>query len=121
MKGMASGQLWFFPPPKPLIERFGEDFFRQLPARPGVYFMCGATEGVLYVGRTKNLRKRLSSYRVANPERFPRRVIRWLNQVTRIEFDECATELAAQQREEWLICVLSPRFNRSGKIWASDY
>jgi excinuclease UvrABC nuclease subunit len=62
---MAAGQLWLFPPPKPLVERFGEDFFRALPPVPGVYLMCGATEGVLYVGKAKNLRKRLSSYRVA--------------------------------------------------------
>jgi excinuclease UvrABC nuclease subunit len=58
---MASGQLWLFDPPKPLVERFRDDFFRALPSRPGVYFMCGETEGVLYVGKARNLRKRLSS------------------------------------------------------------
>ena len=47
---MAAGQLWLFPPPKPLVERFGDDFFRALPSGPGVYFMCGTSEGVLYVG-----------------------------------------------------------------------
>ena len=114
---MATGQLWLFPPPRPLLERLGKDFFRQLPARPGVYLMCGAEAGVLYVGRAKNLRKRLSSYRVANPERFPRRMIRLLHRVTRIEYDECANEFAAQEREELLICVLAPPFNRAGKVW----
>jgi len=114
---MAKGQLWLFPPPRPLVERLGEDFFRQLPSRPGVYLMCAAEAGVLYVGRAKNLRRRLSSYRVANPERLPRRMIRLLYRVTRIEYDECADELAAQQREQALICVLAPRFNRAGKVW----
>src|SRR5688572_29679604 len=82
--------------------------------------MCGETEGVLYVGKARNLRKRLSSYRVANSERLPRRIIRLLHRVTRIEFDVCATEEAAIHREELLICVLNPRFNGAGKVWPSS-
>ncbi|HKW28257.1 MAG TPA: nucleotide excision repair endonuclease [Verrucomicrobiae bacterium] len=114
---MATGQLWLFPPPKPLVERLGDDFFRALPSGPGVYFMCGNSEGVLYVGKARNLRKRLASYRVANPERLPRRIVRLLHRVTRIEFDVCPTEEAARHREEQLICVLNPRFNGAGKVW----
>ena len=114
---MSVGQLWLFDPPKPLVERFGEEFFATLPTRPGVYFFCGTGEGVLYVGKARNLRKRLASYRVANPERLSRRIIRLLHQVRRIEWDECATEEAARQREELLICVLAPKFNAAGKVW----
>lgn len=114
---MAAGQLWLFDPPKPLVERLGRDFFRALPSGPGVYFMCGDSEGVLYVGKARNLRQRLSSYRVANPERLPRRIIRLLHRVTRIEFDICPTDEIARQREEQLICVLSPKFNAAGKVW----
>jgi hypothetical protein len=114
---MATGQLWLFDPPKPLVERFGEEFFAALPTGPGVYFFCGAAEGVLYVGKARNLRKRLGSYRVANPERLSRRIIRLLHQVRRIEWDECQTEEAARQREELLICVLAPKFNAAGKVW----
>jgi len=116
MQAMTPGQLWLFDPPRPLIERFGEDFFSALPTGPGVYLMCGVAEGVLYVGKARNLRKRLSSYRVANPERLPRRIIRLLHQVRRIEWDECPTEQAASEREEMLICVLSPKFNAAGKV-----
>jgi hypothetical protein len=115
---MAAGQLWLFDPPKPLVERFGEEFFRALPTGPGVYLMCGETEGVLYVGKARNLRNRLGSYRVANPERLPRRIIRLLHRVRRIEWDECPSEEAASQREELLICVLAPKFNAAGKVWA---
>lgn len=109
--------MWLFPPPKPLVERFGTDFFRTLPQSPGVYFMCGMEGGVLYVGSAKNLRKRLSSYRVANPERMSRRMVRLLHRVRRIEFDECPDEQAARHREEMLICVLTPQFNRAGRVW----
>src|SRR5436190_14920288 len=114
---MATGQLWLFPPPRPLVERLGEDFFKVLPERPGVYLMCGPQCGVLYVGSAKNLRKRLSHYRIVNPERFPRRIVRLLFRVTRIEYDECRSEIAAREREDMLICVLAPPFNRAGKAW----
>jgi excinuclease ABC subunit C len=114
---MAATQLWLFPPPRPLVERFGEEFFRKLPAQPGVYFLCGDQCGVLYVGKAKNLRKRLAQYRVANPEPLPRRIIRLLNQTTRLEFDLCTSESAARFREEELIGALLPGFNRAGKVW----
>jgi excinuclease UvrABC nuclease subunit len=114
---MAAGQLWLFPPPRTLVERFGENFFRELPEQPGVYLFCGVDAGVLYVGKAKNLRKRISSYRVANPERLSRRLIRLLNQVARIEYDICANETIARHREELFISVLAPKFNRAGKVW----
>ena len=38
------------------------------------------------------------------------------HRVTRIEYDVCPDQTAAQWREEWLICVLAPRFNRVGKV-----
>jgi len=113
---MASGQLWLFPPPRPLVDRFGAGFFREIPARPGVYYFCGRNEGVLYVGKAKNLRKRLRSYRVANPERLPRRIVRLLFLVERIEWDVCSDEPAAVQRERVLLRVLQPKFNRANRF-----
>jgi excinuclease UvrABC nuclease subunit len=114
---VRSFQLWLFDHPRPLVDRFGKDFFWQLPKNPGVYFFCGPSEGMLYVGKAKNLRKRLGCYRIANPERLPRRIIRLLHRVTRIEWDECGSESAASFREELLIAVLQPRFNTAGKVW----
>jgi excinuclease UvrABC nuclease subunit len=114
---MSAGQLWLFPPPKPLVDRLGKDFFRDIPEGPGVYFMCGPHAGVLYVGSARNLRKRLQAYRVANPERLPRRIVRLLHRVTRIEVDKCKTAAAARAKEELLICVLCPPFNRAGKVF----
>ena len=103
---MSAGQLWLLPPPRPLVDRLGAEFFRQLPDRPGVYLLCGSQEGVLYVGKAKSLRRRLGSYRVANPERLPRRIIRL-----------CPSEAAACHREELLIVTLQPKFNAAGKVW----
>ena len=66
-------QLLLLPDPRPLVERLGPDFFTKAPQRPGVYVMRDAADRVLYVGKAKNLRKRLGSYRVANPDRLRRR------------------------------------------------
>lgn len=107
-------QQRFWPDPQPLVERLGREFFRNLPERPGVYLMRDASEIVLYVGKAKNLRRRLGSYRVANPERMPRRHLRLLRAVIRIELQECADERAALAREAELLRTLKPRFNRAG-------
>jgi hypothetical protein len=44
---MAVGQQWLFAPARPLVDRLGRKFFRQVPTQPGVYSMrdaCGAWE-----------------------------------------------------------------------------
>lgn len=111
---MTEHQLSFFPPSRPLAERFGVEFFRNVPERPGVYLMCSAEAGVLYVGKAKNLRRRLAAYRSANPERLSRKLRRLLMAVSRIHWDECPDEAAALERERTLLLALRPRFNTIG-------
>jgi len=107
-------QMLLFPDPRPLVERLGLAFFRQAPQCPGVYLMRDAADKVLYVGKAKNLRQRLRSYRVANPERMARRQLRLLRAVDRIEFERCSDERSALERESELLRLLRPRFNRAG-------
>src|SRR5687768_2077461 len=112
--GLMQQQLVMFAPLRPLVERFGVEFFRKVPETPGVYLMCGAREGVLYVGKAKNLRRRLASYRSANLDLTPRKLRRLLCAVERILWDECADEAAALARERELLLALQPRFNTVG-------
>jgi excinuclease UvrABC nuclease subunit len=107
-------QMLLFPDPRPLVERLGQEFFQHAPECPGVYLMRDAADAVLYVGKAKNLRKRLCSYRVANPERMPRRHLRLVRAVHRIELEKCADEQAALARESVLLRSLRPKFNRAG-------
>jgi hypothetical protein len=111
---VPASQPLLFPDPRPLVERLGREFFRQVPEVPGVYLMRDAAEVVLYVGKARNLRKRLTSYRVANPDRMPRRHLRLLRAVERIELQACPDEIAALARESELLLALKPRFNRAG-------
>jgi predicted GIY-YIG superfamily endonuclease len=109
---MAQGLL--FPDPRPLDQRLGTAFFRGAPRRPGVYVMKDAGENVLYVGKARDLKQRLNSYRVANPDRMPRRHLRMVREVARIEFQFCPNESVALRRESKLLRLLKPKFNRAG-------
>ena len=107
-------QLLLFDDPRPLVDRLGRQFFRDAPQCPGVYLMRDEADNVLYVGKARNLRKRLSNYRVANPERLRRRHLKLLGTVARIELEQCEDETAALARESQLLRSLRPRFNRAG-------
>lgn len=108
---MRPEQLCFFKFPRPLLERFGRDFFRNIPKSPGVYIFTGERRRVLYVGQSQNLRERLSYYKNAQPEREPKRIIRLVHQTTGIEVEFCESVEAARLRELALIGQHRPRFN----------
>ena len=113
---VSAVQQLLFPDPRPLVERLGRNFFSSLPRHPGVYLMHDASDAVLYVGKAKDLRQRLGSYRVANPDRMPRRHLRLLRLVERIAWEKCEDESTALRREAQLLLSLKPRFNRAG-VW----
>lgn len=115
---VPAAQPLLFPDPQPLVERLGRDFFLSLPTGPGVYLMRDAGDAVLYVGKAKNLRQRLGSYRVANLDRMGGRHLRLLRSVARIELRACPDETAALAHEAELLRTLKPPFNRAG-TWSS--
>ena len=79
------------------------------PDRPGVYRMLTKQEKVLYVGKAKNLRRRLDSY--AHPERQSTRIQRMISQIERIEIIETKNEAEAFLLENDLIKRLKPYYN----------
>jgi hypothetical protein len=113
---MANAHQWLFEPARPLVDRLGPEFFRQIPACPGVYCMHNTAGAVIYVGKAKDLRRRLGCYRVANPERISRRHLRLMREVVRIEFIPCRSESVALACEARLLRCLKPRYNRAG-VW----
>src|SRR6476619_2328494 len=111
---MSARQQFLFPPERPIVERLGADFFRNLPPCPGVYKMHDASGEIIYIGKARNLRQRLRSYRVANPETLSRRHLRLLQRIARIELELCEDESAALKHEATLIRSHRPKFNRAG-------
>ncbi|MFQ5783323.1 MAG: excinuclease ABC subunit UvrC [Alphaproteobacteria bacterium] len=80
-----------------------------LPSRPGVYRMIAAKGEALYVGKAKNLRKRVAAY--ANPGRLSTRIARMVARTAALEVVTTHTEAEALLLEANLIKRLKPRYN----------
>ena len=79
------------------------------PSSPGVYRMIDANGDVLYVGKAKNIRKRIIAY--ARPTGYDPRIERMIAATAALEFVSTATETEALLLEANLIKRLRPRFN----------
>lgn len=84
-------------------------FARLAPSSPGVYRMIDARGNVLYVGKAKNIRKRVTSY--ARPAAYDARIARMIAATVTLEFVSTRTETEALLLEANLIKRLRPRFN----------
>ena len=79
------------------------------PSSPGVYRMIDAKGDVLYVGKAKNIRKRIIAY--TRPTGYDPRIERMIAATAALEFVSTATETEALLLEANLIKRLRPRFN----------
>lgn len=82
-----------------------------LPLSPGVYLMKDREGGIIYVGKSKHLKKRVSSY-FGYRENRPRKVERMIRQIEDFEYIVVDTELDALLLECQLIKQLQPIYNR---------
>lgn len=80
-----------------------------LPREPGIYRMLDKQRKVLYIGKARNLRKRVSSYFQRRPE--SPRTQAMAQQIHDISFSITASEAEALVLEHNLIKQLKPRYN----------
>lgn len=86
-----------------------KDNLSRLPAKPGVYRMFGEDDTVLYVGKAKSLKARVSSYTRIGGQ--TQRIAAMILATARMEFVVTETETEALLLEASLIKSLKPRFN----------
>ncbi len=84
------------------------------PAGPGLYFMKGPKEEVLYIGKAKNLRSRVASYFQPSADlsetRGPK-IVEMLNKVETVDYLETETEVDAMLKEARLVKDIRPAYN----------
>src|SRR3984957_18783412 len=91
-------------------ERIGE-YLKTLPDAPGVYRMLNAAGDVLYVGKAKSLKKRVSAYALRGGHND--RITRMISETAEMLFVTTASEIEALLLESNLIKQLKPRYNVS--------
>lgn len=86
-----------------------QGYLKTLDASPGVYRMLNAKGEVLYVGKARNLRARVSNY--ARPAGHSARIARMIFETASMMFLTTRTETEALLLEQNLIKQLKPRYN----------
>jgi len=87
-----------------------EEELKKLPAKPGVYIMRDAGDGILYVGKAVNLHNRVRSYFRENIGRGPM-IDKMVTLIARFEYIVTDSELEALVLENNLIKEHSPKYN----------
>ncbi|WP_194097384.1 excinuclease ABC subunit UvrC [Marivivens aquimaris] len=84
-------------------------YLKLLDSSPGVYRMLDAESRVLYVGKARNLRNRVSNY--SRPGNHSGRIARMISETASMMFLTTRTETEALLLEQNLIKQLKPRYN----------
>ncbi|SFQ18107.1 excinuclease ABC subunit C [Roseivivax halotolerans] len=86
-----------------------QSYLKTLDSSPGVYRMLDDQSRVLYVGKARNLKARVSNY--ARPSGHSRRIARMISETASMMFLTTRTETEALLLEQNLIKQLKPKFN----------
>jgi predicted GIY-YIG superfamily endonuclease len=94
--------------------KFGAEFLESIPGSPGVYLVYDEKDQLIYVGKAKNLRRRLSQYRNTVRRKKHRRMRGIVNAAARIEIQCAESDFHACLREMTLIQEHRPHWNIVG-------
>lgn len=92
------------------FQRYKRTDYLRLPDQPGVYKFLDDTNTIIYVGKAKSLRKRVSSY-FTKTKQENRKTFRLVSEIRQIEFVIVASEFDALLLENNLIKENQPRYN----------
>lgn len=84
-----------------------------LPFKPGVYFFINEKGNIIYIGKAKDLKKRVTSHFSGTPN--SKRRHHFHTEIHRIEYELTGSDLIASLREDELIRKHWPKYNRAQK------
>ncbi|MFT4742108.1 MAG: excinuclease ABC subunit C [Yoonia sp.] len=107
----SAGQNMNTPKDEPQLTGYARitAYLRTLDSSPGVYRMLDSESRVLYVGKARNLRARVSNY--ARPNNHSGRITRMISETSSMMFLTTRTETEALLLEQNLIKQLKPKYN----------
>ena len=92
------------------FQRFQKDEYLRLPEKPGIYKFLDRNKTIIYVGKAKSLKKRVSNYFTkANLD--SRKTFRLVSEIAEIEFVIVSSEFDALLLENNLIKEHQPKYN----------
>jgi len=94
---------------------FGKDYLRELPASPGTYIMRNRAGDIIYVGKSRNLKRRVGSY-FSSSTREDTKVTKILEQLYSLEVVPTASEVEALLLEMRMIRDFRPPVNLQAEI-----
>lgn len=98
-------------------KKLGQDI-AVLPATPGIYYFINSKGDVIYIGKAKSLKDRISSYFSAAA---PRKTKKILTQASRLKVELTNSELTALLAEAEMIKLLKPKMNTMLKKYGNKY
>lgn len=110
-----------FDTPAFLEKRLGAEKFNEIPQKPGIYRFYDERYTLLYVGKAKNLRRRLFTYKRARPGRTSRKESKLISRIQRFEYDLTESEEEAVLQENYWIRKYRPEFNHANKHTETYY
>ncbi|MCC5905935.1 MAG: nucleotide excision repair endonuclease [Balneolaceae bacterium] len=106
----------------PFLEnKIGKEWFNSVPKRPGIYRFYDASGNLIYVGKSKNLRYRLFTYKRIRPGGASTKVSRLISKIDLIETEFTNSEEEALLTENRWIRKFRPEFNHVNKSTETYY
>lgn len=102
---------------KTFDRQFGKEFYLSLPASPGIYRFYNEANELIYVGKAKNLRRRLGQYRNAKRRKAHAKMRSVVAEARNLEYEVCESELQALQFENRWIQDFRPKWNVAGAFY----
>lgn len=98
-------------------QKFGPSFLNGVPPKPGVYLISNSAGELIYVGKAKNLKRRLGQYRNARRFKKHQKMRAIVKDASQVEYRICSSEIEALALELQLIQESRPKWNVEGAFY----